>query len=191
MIKYTCDQCNGPISDRLRVTATTEVRRDEHFCSVICFTGWANKTGYRSLPSRQPDITPPAAPPKPKVVNSRDQVEHTCEICGRVGTRRYTPTGKGGWRCAPSATACSGNQPDPVSKIPNPVLTKDLDEPAPSDIPAKQFPPKVTLTPGVTARCQDCSRFWNLTGRVLQAAVDTHEFQKGHIVTVLELEVSG
>lgn len=41
-------------------------------------------------------------------------------------------------------------------------------------------------TPGVTARCQDCTRTWTLTGRVLESAVELHEVKHAHIVDVLE-----
>ncbi|ADU15947.1 HTH DNA binding protein [Mycobacterium phage Taj] len=38
----------------------------------------------------------------------------------------------------------------------------------------------------VTARCCDCPRTWNLTGRVLKLTVDLHEHQRGHVVDVEE-----
>ena len=128
---------------------------------------------------------------------AQDAGERTCEICGRVGTRRYVRTDTG-WRCSPSATACIGNKPEPVRKVPNPALATDLD--APSDIPAKHFPSKTTPEPepwiphsksaDVTARCQDCTRAFTLTGRVLRQAIDMHELKHGHIVTVLDREVA-
>ncbi|KWX66831.1 hypothetical protein [Mycobacterium sp. NAZ190054] len=138
---------------------------------------------------------------------SRHQVSDpkTCEICGRVGTRRYVPIGdakSGRWRCSPTATACIGNQPTPAD------CNKDGRNSTPnvasaSDIPAKQIPPKVTPAPEppapriphsksteVTARCVDCTRTYTLTGRVLQQAIDMHELKHGHIVQVVDQEVA-
>ncbi|UJL29958.1 hypothetical protein HZU38_05510 [Mycolicibacterium vanbaalenii] len=163
-----------------------------------------------------------AARPEPR---RQDGTEHTCEICGRVGTRRYVKTDTG-WRCSPTATACVGNQPEPVRKVglTVPVSDEDFDRAAArwgcldcaegtctrpaghasaSDIPAKQIPAKVTPAPeppapriphskstDVTARCQDCTRAFTLTGRVLRQAIDMHELKHGHIVTVLDREVT-
>lgn len=132
---------------------------------------------------------------------AQDAVKHTCEICGRVGTRRYVRT-ETGWRCSLTATACIGNQPTPadcnkVGRNSTPNVASA------SDIPAKPFSPKVTPTPEppapriphsksteVTARCVDCTRTYTLTGRVLQQAIDMHELKHGHIVQVVDQEVA-
>lgn len=48
----------------------------------------------------------------------QDTVKRTCELCGRIGSRRFvsTPTG---WRCAPSATKCIGHRrPAPARRHP-------------------------------------------------------------------------
>lgn len=59
-------------------------------------------------------------------------------------------------------------------------------------------PPRTTLVvtppavrpekpgPAVTARCQDCTRAFTLTGRVLDQAVKLHELKHGHIVDIIE-----
>ncbi len=156
---------------------------------------------------------------------AQDAGERTCEICGRVGTRRYVKTDTG-WRCSPTATACVGNQPEPVRKVglTVPVSDEDFDRAAArwgcldcaegtctrpaghssaSDIPAKQFPTKVTPEPEppapriphsksaeITARCQDCTRAFTLTGRVLRQAIDMHELKHGHIVQVVDREAA-
>lgn len=48
--------------------------------------------------------------------------------------------------------------------------------------------PEPRPSPGlpVTARCQDCTRTFTLTGRVLTQAVEMHELKHGHIVIVDE-----
>ena len=69
-----------------------------------------------------------AGAPEPR---QQDAVEKTCEICGRVGTRRYVKTDTG-WRRSPTATACVGNQPEPVRKVglTVPVSDEDFDRAA-------------------------------------------------------------
>ncbi|MCG5431197.1 hypothetical protein LV457_02690 [Mycobacterium sp. MYCO198283] len=115
--------------------------------------------------------------------SAQDSARRTCEVCGRVGSRRFVATDTG-WRCAPTATACVGHKTDQAAAVA-------------SDIALEPFQPEVTppaatkdeaasTRPAVTARCRDCPRTWNLTGRVLRTAIDTHEFQKHHIVDVTE-----
>lgn len=155
--------------------------------------------------SAQPAPPPapvPAPDPDPTATPAQDADRLTCSICGRVGTRRYTLDGNGGWRCSPTATACPGNKaaaatppvPDPPPPPPPPAPEP---EPEP-DIPLNgstmaseaEFPtappatPKPAGTPTVTARCNDCPRAWNLTGRVLVQAVDMHELKHSHIVHI-------
>ncbi|MBZ4574677.1 hypothetical protein [Mycobacterium avium] len=125
--------------------------------------------------------------------------EHTCEICGRTGVQRFiqTPTG---WRCSPTAVKCPGNQaasdipakqfaadvtpPEPpkLPRVPGEPPSERPSEPAPADPPPDQPP----MPPGVTARCKDCTRTWNLTGFILQKAVEMHELKHGHIVDILD-----
>lgn len=112
-LQYLCDQCTAPIGELIRITATTP-DCEKHFCSAICLSGWM--TGQnKGLTARRTPYSP-----------GQDAVQRTCEICGRVGTRRFAETATG-WKCAPSATKCPGNAPEPVRKMPNPVLAKDLD----------------------------------------------------------------
>lgn len=215
------------------------------------------------------DAAPTPREPAPlEMPGPRDRVKHTCEICGRDGTRRYvqTPTG---WRCSPSsADRCKRRaeaQANPVPRDPKYAHRLGRGLPgAASDIPAKDIPanvtpaednplprtheligqlvdgvaakvitapaqvddsaanpphrfqdvksvqantpaavdqsaparphpmPRVTVTraakPDTTARCSDCTRTWNLTGRVLDHAIALHEKKHDHIVDILNLE---
>lgn len=152
-----------------------------------------------------PVVAEPAAAPERKKRAEGEQ--RTCEICGRKGTRRYvqTPTG---WKCSPTATACAPQFKPPgkytrpaasdipakefqpnVTPSPEPVVDLDLatgmrehgealhrqmaSEPAPR-------------ASGVTARCQDCTRTWILTGRILEIAAEAHELKHAHIVDVFD-----
>lgn len=141
----------------------------------------------------------------PKVPRRRqDGEQRTCEVCGRTGTRRFDRT-ETGWRCSATATKCPGNRIFP----PPPAAAAAVDEPhkpaseicpkpepaqvaeaEPVDVPAPPTPapspPPAPAPPGVTARCKDCTRNWNLTGRVLDMAVEQHEFKHSHIVEVLQ-----
>jgi hypothetical protein len=141
--------------------------------------------------------------------------QHTCEICGRTGKQRFTATPTG-WRCSPTAYKCPGNRaerprpepepdpdiaqepqqldpdpaPEPVTAAPDPEFAPRL-EPMPPRLEPMPEPAEPALEPGVlpsgvTARCRDCPRSWNLTGRTLQAAIDLHEMKRGHIVDVSE-----
>lgn len=112
---------------------------------------------------------PPAATHK-----KQDSEERTCELCGRVGFRRFEQTASG-WKCAP--TAKCGDRPAQTAAHPP--------EPAPAP-PTPATMPRVTgITPGVTARCQDCTRTFTLTDRLLDQAVEMHERRHGHIVRVM------
>jgi hypothetical protein len=106
-----------------------------------------------------------AAAPQAGWQNKLEQ--RTCEICGRVGVQRFVKTDTG-YRCAPTAKKCPGNKPQPG-------LTPAPPPPADSPIPA-----------GVTAKCQDCTRTWTLTGTPLSTAVEMHELKHSHVVSVAE-----
>jgi hypothetical protein len=155
----------------------------------------------------------PAADPEPDTVAGKAkrksptwQHGRICEICGRRGVQRFVQTSTG-WRCAPTAAACPGNKT--ASDIPakpfQPNVTPETTPTAPEeaqdgvgdDSPETQeaaandtyagaalahTPPP----PGVTARCQDCTRSWDLSGDALTDAVERHELKHSHIVTVLE-----
>lgn len=106
---------------------------------------------------------------------AQDTHQRVCEVCGRKGTRRYIQT-ETGWRCAPSATKCPGNRgPSQPSAPPEPPSAAEVEQIA-DDIARN-----VT-----TAQCTDCPRTWTITGRVLDNAVDIHETNTGHIVTITE-----
>ncbi|WP_165692685.1 helix-turn-helix domain-containing protein, partial [Mycolicibacterium fortuitum] len=77
----------------------------------------------------------------------------------------------------------------PAAKSPQVIGPKAVDQSAPA---RPQPMPRVTVTraakPDTTARCSDCSRTWNLTGRVLDHAIQLHEMKHDHIVDILNLE---
>lgn len=109
----------------------------------------------------------------------RDAIKRTCELCGRVGSRRFLESATG-WRCAPSATKCVGHRRAPSLVDARPAAahpTADVDRAL-----------KIVREPSVTARCQDCTRTWTLTGTVLRAAIDQHELKRGHLVTVYDAQ---
>ena len=191
-------------------------------------------------PLVQPDkisLVEVEAPRKKPGVRLQDSVEYTCELCGRVGTRRYVQTATG-WRCSPaSAEKCARKAavkaepprpPDPkyahrlgrglpgksasVSCVKpdtpqvTAVPTVDLDAPPKPDL-TKVQPDVLERRYGlgeqaekaeraappapITARCQDCTRTFTLTGRVLAQAVELHELKHSHIVTINEKAQTG
>lgn len=95
------------------------------------------------------DAAPAPREPAPlKMPGPLDRVKHTCEVCGRDGTRRYvqTPTG---WRCGPSsADRCQRRaeaQANPAPRGPKYAHRLGRGLPgAASDIPAKDIPANVT-----------------------------------------------
>lgn len=131
--------------------------------------------------------TPTMVEPQRPSKRRQDSEQHTCEVCGRVGTRRYEQTATG-WRCAPSsAETCARNAATNTTPPRPPEPPKDTPpEPIPIPVTAVQpdDPPKLEVK--VTARCRDCSRTFNLTGRALILACEMHELKHGHIVTVIE-----
>ncbi len=130
------------------------------------------ETGPQPTPAPQPDaqdLDEPSTAPR-----AQDAMRHTCEICGREGTRRFVET-ETGWRCAPSATKCPGNkQPD---SAPEPVV---------APVAGVHDERPLALAAGITAKCQDCTRTWTLTGRVLRSAVEMHEQKHSHFVDVAD-----
>ncbi len=157
------------------------------------------------------DQPPPTQKPPKARSHAQDAVQHTCVICGRTGSRRFTrmtsDEGDDLWRCAPTATACPGNRrtfpPPPKSSSQSRAQPDtpqvDASEPCPKPEPAQDNPPPPTIPPGepvsreagggvvtgVTARCQDCSRTWTHTSPVLDMLIEKHELTHGHIVTVV------
>ena len=117
--------------------------------------------------------------------------ERTCEICGRVGVQRFVQT-ETGWKCSTSARSCPGNHPGVAVEAPVKAVQVDVapadPEPEPEAEPVHHAP--APPAPGVTARCQDCTRTWTLTGIVLTQAAQMHELKHGHIVDILEIAES-
>lgn len=138
-------------------------------------------------PEQEPQPVKPPAPEQSEPA-SHDSEKRVCEICGRVGTRRYVPVGDGRWKCSPTATACAPRFRPPGAYV-GPPRAATVEPPAPAPAPPSDNPPNKfprNVTPGVTARCQDCTRTWTLTGRTLRSAIDMHEMKQAHIVTVFE-----
>nr|WP_292990541.1 DNA methyltransferase [Mycobacterium sp.] len=136
---------------------------------------WGNQGHLIDRPDfHTKDLDEPSTAPR-----AQDAVRHTCEVCGRTGSRRFVET-ETGWRCAPSATKCPGNkQPDPA---PVPVV---------APVAAVHDERPVALAAGITAKCQDCTRTWTLTGRVLRSAVEMHEQKHSHFVDVADGATDG
>lgn len=210
-ITYVCDQCHGPIVDMF-VTAATPTERGD-FCSPICLSAWNTaRVESKLAPKSDPEPEPTPEPVKPKPA-AQDAKVRTCEVCGRIGTRRYVATATG-WRCSPTATACAPRfQPkgapspvararDAVAELVDGVADKVLNAPPPKPNASAigiggtsafvRSPDRERSAamergkPPVTARCTGCKHTWNLTGRVLKMAVDTHEVRTGHVIDVIE-----
>lgn len=134
------------------------------------------------------DPTPvPAAPPAatPPHHRGQDATQYTCTLCGRTGSRRFEvdaitlqP------RCQDTA-ACSRRRRD-AADVTRPPAPPAPEMPAVQTPPPPPPPPPRPATPGVTARCRDCPRTWNLTGRPLEQAAEMHEFRQSHVVEILD-----
>lgn len=208
MISYHCDRCAGRINRALRITLTRD-GDDRHFCGPNCLHIWMNSPG----PVPTGDVTVTAKPQPKAPARTQDATEHTCEICGRTGSRRYMQT-ETGWRCAPSATKCSGNDAAVKASTASTETVRDAFRAIPATVPALVHPrPTVTVkTPPVatqaqkqaelatvaqavevnkiTARCLDCTRTFTLTGRILEQAAEMHELKHSHIVAITEKEAA-
>lgn len=91
-----------------------------------------------------------------------------------------------------STAPASETRPKPEPSQVNPAAK--VDETA-ENIPENMPPAPTRFTtprkPPITARCTTCSRSWNLTGRVLMAAIDLHERKHdGHVVDILDQEAT-
>lgn len=122
----------------------------------------------------------PADEPHEKLPTHKRQAEkRTCESCGHKGFRKFdkTPTGWICWRCIDSQKRQLAPQADDEAVAdPEPEPAKPpAERPAPAPAPA-----------GITARCQDCTRTYTLTGTPLRHAVEMHELKHGHIVDVID-----
>ena len=190
MITYTCDHCFGRIGGDILITATDlAARRDryQHFCSPICLSGWAVKNGHREAPA-------PADEPKPAkrgTLTPEDDAEilrqykthkSVAELAAEFGVSKptvYNAINRAKAVVDDSAPVASESRPKP--EPPQVNGSAPVGDPAPTTrLPA--FPPR---RPHSTAGCRDCSRTWNLTGRVLEAAIAMHEYKHaGHIVDI-------
>lgn len=119
-------------------------------------------------------------PARVSAARQQDAVKRACELCGRIGSRRFVESATG-WRCAPSATKCVGHR-----RAPSGVDARLVATASKRSTPEVDRALKIVRTPGVTARCQDCTRTWTLTGPVLQAAIDQHELKRGHLITIYD-----
>lgn len=124
----------------------------------------------------------PADEPEEIPTHKRQAEKRTCQSCGHTGFRKFqkTPTGWCCWRCIdtqkrqippPADDAAEAEaDPEPAPETPQPE-------------PPAAAPP---MPAGVTARCQDCTRTYTLTGVPLRHAVEMHELKHSHIVDVLD-----
>lgn len=206
MITYTCDQCNGPIKGDILITATdlAAIDRDQHFCSPICLSGWAVKQGYREAPKPpepQPAKRAALTPEQDAEIARRHAAgERATALAEAFGIAQptvynainrakigvYPPprvTVKPGPQVDDSAAPASESRPKPET----PQVKATCDIPA-KDIHANVTPPVARpRRPDATAGCRDCPRTFNLTGRVLEAAIAMHELKHdGHIVDTYE-----
>lgn len=255
MIAHICDQCGGDVGNTL-YTATPKNEATRHFCDIACLADWARETSTSTPKSEpEPSAEPEPDEPKPtKMPRPQDSVKRTCEVCGREGTRRFVETATG-WRCAPTATACIGNQrpnSEPPKDLPDGVehgkyttydrygchcdpcrdahavyvrneladrrqlretVAARMQESSTREVvgqlvdgvadkvititPAQQNELRRKLSgvdvakPPITARCRDCARVWDLTGRVLDQAIALHEHRHhSHIVDILDQEAT-
>lgn len=112
-------------------------------CDQIAAAAEAHQDDTAAAPSpREPEPAPLKMP------GPLDRVKHTCEVCGRDGTRRYVQTATG-WRCGPSsADRCNRRAEAQASPAPrDPKYAHRLGRGLPgaaSDIPAKDIPANVT-----------------------------------------------
>lgn len=97
--------------------------------------GGGNDQGEGAEPSSGTPIDPPPGgqdTPAPAAPNPKRPFDtpRTCEVCGRVGTRRFkqTPTG---WRCSLTAAKCPGNR-----------AAAEWKPTSADEIPAKSPPPE-------------------------------------------------
>ena len=165
--------------------------------------GGGNDQQEGARPSAGAAIANPAGDqPRPR---PQEAAKRTCEICGRVGTRRYVFIGdisENRWKCSPTATGCApqfGRRTKPKPAAPPKGEPPQVDasescakpEPEPVSRPPSfvegmsQLADAARRRPAVTARCQDCSHTWTLTGRVLDIAIEQHELKHSHIVTAV------
>lgn len=126
-----------------------------------------------ALMSDEPVTDDAVDTPEEIPTHKRQAEKRTCETCGHTGFRKFqkTPTGWCCWRCIDS-------QKRQLTTTESETETESDPEPAP------QTPRPVPA--GVTARCQDCTRTWQLTGFVLEKAAEMHELKHGHIVNILD-----
>lgn len=115
-----------------------------------------------------------------------------CDICKdgkRQRNAEYKARSRGKVR-APRITVKPRPSSIPASTPETPIVELDASiscaKPEPPQVKrGENIPGKIPATPGVTARCQDCTRTFTLTGRLLDQAIALHELKHAHIVNVL------
>ncbi|QHB41403.1 HTH DNA binding protein [Mycobacterium phage Megiddo] len=192
MITYTCDSCTAPITGPVRLSANDG--GEKHFCSPICLSVWWNGQGHgeahKPIEPRRPQ--PPA---QPRTRRARPLTpEQDTEILRRYNDGEPVPALAAEfdvaqptiYKALTRARSAAPQARDALAEVVG--LTRQVVDrvvAAPTPV-AKPAPQQRKLTAPVTARCRDCPRTWNLTGRVLKLTVDLHEHQRGHVVDVEE-----
>ncbi|ASR84914.1 helix-turn-helix DNA binding domain protein [Mycobacterium phage StevieRay] len=204
MITYTCDSCTAPITGPVRLSANDGT--EKHFCSPICLSVWWNGQGHgeprKPIEPRRPQ--PPALatlpPPQPRTHRARPLTpEQDTEILRRYNDGEPVPVLAAEfdvaqptiYKALTRARSAAPQARDALAEfvgLTRQVVDRVVDAAAPAPAPvAKPAPQQRKPTAPVTARCRDCPRTWNLTGRVLKMTIDLHEHQRGHVVDVEEV----
>ncbi len=150
-------QKSDQIADQLLASITTQLGRATDHTEPVTAARWLTPVANLSPPRTAPQHAPAAA-------NHPNPSQHTCEICGRTGTRRYIETTTG-WRCSPTATKCPANTPE--------------------QLPPGTLAPTKTGNP-TTAHCTNCARTWTITGHLLAMGINNHQNDTGHTVQTVE-----
>lgn len=212
MISHHCDRCAGRIKPAFRITLNQYDDLERHFCSRDCMALWIDGPATVSVTARPQATVVVKEPKAPaRTQDSIERTCRICGRVGKrryvedEQGWRCSPTATS---CPGNETAKPPySYPETVLEEPLPTYSIDA-LPVQSQIPRRQpVLEKLHTTPQkpvvatqaerhaevakqaaaiaratVTARCQDCTRTWILTGRVLQMAIDLHEQKHSHIV---------
>lgn len=142
-----------------------------------------------ALMSDEPVADDAVETPEEIPTHKRQAEKRTCESCGHTGFRKFqkTPTGWCCWRCIDSQKRQLTTETEPEAES-DPEPEPETPQAEESNIVGRNSTPNVAkpLPAAVTARCQDCTRTWQLTGFVLEKAAEMHELKHGHIVKILD-----
>lgn len=210
MIAHICDQCGGDVGNLL-YTATPKGDTTRHFCAIICLSAWATTNNHRPAAAPEPEQAPKATNTgrgrgaraftpeedarilsrfragEPAIVLAADyDVARPTIYAAIKRARAADPLAQVDDTAAPA----SETRPKPEPAQVNSAVAVDDSEPPARPVVHRGSESKPRKPP-ITARCSDCGRTWNLTGRVLRSAVQLHEHQRdGHVVDILTEEAA-